>query len=62
MIHGSYGRNKRPEAKGLVENANFFFTKKLNNRLNADRLLLIYQLEPFGSRAIVSSRTPMDHI
>ena len=25
MIHGSYGRNSRPGAKGLVDNGNFLF-------------------------------------
>ena len=44
MIHGSYERNNYREAKGLVRNANFLFTKKLIRRLNADRPLLIYQL------------------
>ena len=62
MIHGSYRRNNCPEAKELVDNANFLFTKKLNGPLNADRPLLIYQLQPFGLRAIVSSIRPMDHI
>ena len=46
------------EAKGLVGNANFLFIKKLIGRLNADRPLLIYQLWPFGSNAIVSSISP----
>ena len=43
MIHGSYDRNNCREAKGLLDNANFLFTKKLIGRLNADRPLLIYQ-------------------
>ena len=42
MIHGSYGRNKRPEAKESVDNANFLFTKKLIGPLNVDRPLLIH--------------------
>ena len=62
MTHGSYGRNNFPEAKGLVDNANFLFTNKLISRLNADRPILIYQLQSFGSRAIVSSIRPVDHI
>ena len=41
MIHG---RNNYLEAKGLVDNANLFFTKKLIRRLNADQPFLIYQL------------------
>ena len=49
MIHGSYGRNNRPGANGLVANENFLFTKMPIGRLNADRLLLTYQLELFGS-------------
>ena len=44
VIHGSYERNNCPEAKGLVDNANFRFTEKLIGPLNADRPLWIYQL------------------
>ena len=43
MIHRSYGRNNCPEAKRLVDNTNFLFTKKLIGRLNVDRPLLIYR-------------------
>ena len=62
MIHGSYRWNNCPEAKGLVDNTNFLFTKKLIGRLNVDQPLLIYQRLPFGSRAIVSSIKHLDHI
>ena len=60
-IYGSYGRNNCPEAKGLVNNANFLFTKKLILYLNANRPLSIYQLQLFGSKTIVCSKRPMDH-
>ena len=62
MIHGSYGRNNCPETKRLVDNANFLLTKKVIRRLNADRPVLIHQLQPFGSRAIISSIRPTHHI
>ena len=44
MIHGSHGRNNCLEAKGLVDIANFLFSKMLISRLNADQPFLIYQL------------------
>ena len=62
VIHGSYERNKCPKAKGLIDTASFLFTEKLIGPLNADRPLWIYQLQPFGSKAIVSSIRPMGHI
>ena len=43
MIHGSYEKYNCPEAKGLVDNTSFLFTKKLIGRLNVDGPLLIYQ-------------------
>ena len=48
MIYGSYGRNNCLEAKELIDNANFLFTKKLIGPLNADRPLLIYPLVEIG--------------
>ena len=62
MIHRSDGRSNCPEAKGLVDNTNLLSTKKLIGRLNVGRPLLIYQREPFGSKAIVSLTRPMESI
>ena len=49
MIHGSYGINNCPEAKGLVGNANFLFTKNLIGRLNAEELLDAISFNPLAA-------------